>query len=272
MDTTIFHLTHFKAGSQWISEILKQAAKKSMKFYRLDPADLFQKVVEPNSIYAPTYMAKQDFLVWTGQRNIDQMPAKQQEILMEKIPSDVREQNRAVFNLTENLKMIKFFVIRDLRDSIISAYFSVRYSHVATDQIQKRRNALYDLSEEDGITYMIEKVGKGYARIQTSWLDTVETPVFRYEEFIENELESFGKIIEHCEINISNRKLKSIVQSNSFSNITGRKPGQEDKFSHLRSGTKNNWKDHFTSDHILLFKKLYGEILIQTGYEKDLNW
>ena len=272
MQTTIFHLTHFKAGSQWISEVLKQAAKKSMNFYRLDPADLFLKVVEPNSIYAPTYMAKQDFLVWTGQRELDTMSPNQQEKFMGKIPADVREQNRTIFNQTENLKMLKFFVIRDLRDSIISAYFSVRYSHVATDQIQKRRDALYDLSEEDGITYMIEKVGKGYARIQTSWLDTFETPVFRYEDFIENELETFGKIIEHCEINISKRKLRNIVENNSFSNITGRKPGQEDKYSHLRSGTKNNWKDHFTSGHIQLFKKLYGDTLIQTGYEKDLNW
>jgi lipopolysaccharide transport system ATP-binding protein len=272
METSIFHLTHFKAGSQWISEVLKQAAKKSMNFYRLDPIDLFRKVVEPNSIYAPAYMAKQDFLVWTGKRNIDNMSPTQQEKFMKKIPVDVREQNQAVFNQIENLKMIKFFVIRDLRDSIISAYFSVRYSHVATEQIQKRRNALYDLSEEDGITYMIENVGKGYSRIQTSWLDTVETPVFRYEEFIEDELETFGKIMEHCEINIRNRKLRSIVENNSFSRITGRKPGQEDKYSHLRSGTKNNWKDHFTSDHIKLFKKLYGETLIQTGYEKDLNW
>ena len=48
-----------------------------------------------------------------------------------------------------------FFVMRDPRDLVISAYFSNRYSHLLMDHIGETRKILNDLSLEEGIIYTI---------------------------------------------------------------------------------------------------------------------
>jgi len=40
----------------------------------------------------------------------------------------------------------------------------------------------------------------------------------------------------------------------------------------FRKGMIGSWKSHFTLDHVELFKLLYGQELIDLGYEQDFNW
>lgn len=276
MNSIIFHLTHYKAGSQWISEILYQSILGVQDFYRLDPIDLLRQEIQPNSVYSPTYLTKQEFQVWTGERTIDdvknEITSFEWEKIRKRIPEHISKQNKVFLSQLKTNQILKFFVIRDLRDSIISAYFSVKYSHIEMDRISKRRKILEDLSKEDGITYMMKKLISVYACIQRSWLDSPDISIFRYEDFIDQEFETFWKLIQFCKIEIDSKNLREIVNKNSFSKKTGRKPGEEDIYSHLRSGTSGNWKNHFTSKHKRMFKKLFGNILIETGYEKDNNW
>jgi lipopolysaccharide transport system ATP-binding protein len=276
MRSTIFHFTHYKAGSQWISEILFQATLRAKNFHRLHPIELLKQEIQPNSVYSPAYLTKQEFQVWTGENTFDDVkneitPFERSKIL-DRIPPGVSNFNKKLLSQPEKIKLHKFFVIRDLRDSTISAYFSVKYSHVETDQITKKRRILEGLSKEDGIFYMIEEYIDLFARIQRSWIDYPDISIFRYEDFIDNEFKNFWELNQYCEIDITDKDLREIVNNNSFSNRTGRKPGEEDKHSHLRSGTKNNWKSHFTDGHIKKFKELYGDTLIKTRYEKDNNW
>lgn len=42
--------------------------------------------------------------------------------------------------------------------------------------------------------------------------------------------------------------------------------------STFRKGRIGQWKDHLTPEHIQLYKDRYGQLLIEMGYEKDLNW
>ena len=58
-----------------------------------------------------------------------------------------------------------------------------------------------------------------------------------------------------------------------FENLSkGRIRGKEDRHSHYRKGTSNNWKEYFRGDHKKRFIELFGDILIITGYEKNENW
>ena len=72
---------------------------------------------------------------------------------------------------------------------------------------------------------------------------------------------------------IPEEKLVSIVQANSFSNLTGgREQGEENVKSHYRKGKPGDWKNHFTHEHRESFRERFGDVLIRLGYEDDLNW
>ncbi len=130
-------------------------------------------------------------------------------------------------------------------------------------------------SEEDGILYVIEERGRASANIQNSWLNARRlgnVHFLRYEDLIANEQQEFARIIKFCEIDVPEKKLSEIVENNSFNKRAGRKPGEEDVSSHYRKGVSGDWKNHFTDRIKAEFKMKFGQLLIDTGYEKDLNW
>src|SRR5690348_2267422 len=98
-EPTIFHVTHWKAGSQWLHRILRDIALD-----RIVAPQLFEKqfLIEPivaGAIYPTVYVTKEQF---------------------ESVPLPTGSK--------------KFVVIRDLRDTLVSAYFSIRYSHAVIDK------------------------------------------------------------------------------------------------------------------------------------------
>jgi len=63
-----------------------------------------------------------------------------------------------------------FVVMRDLRDSLISAYFSFKISHpVIAAELGHWRSVLNDTSKEDGLVYLMDQWLVRSARIQASW-------------------------------------------------------------------------------------------------------
>jgi lipopolysaccharide transport system ATP-binding protein len=173
--------------------------------------------------------------------------------------------------------VIKFVVIRDLRDTLVSLYFSLKVSHkIISENVADGRQILNETSEEDGLLFLIDERGRASANIQHSWLQACraegDVRLFRYEDLIANEQQEFARIIEYCQIEIAPQKLSKIVDKNSFSNLAGRKPGEEDISSHYRKGISGDWKNHFTDRIKTEFKQKFGQLLIDTGYEKDMNW
>ncbi|MBI5944981.1 MAG: sulfotransferase domain-containing protein [Chloroflexi bacterium] len=165
-----------------------------------------------------------------------------------------------------------FFVIRDLRDTMVSLYFSEKISHTLVHEGMKNfRDTLNHTSEEDGLIYLI-KDRVQLAKIQTSWLGDINVLRFKYEELIKDPFSEFEKMINFCEINVGHEKLHDIISGNQFESASGRKRGEEDVTSHYRKGIVGDWKNHFTDRVKEEFKKKYGQVLIDTGYEKDLHW
>ena len=65
----------------------------------------------------------------------------------------------------------------------------------------------------------------------------------------------------------------SAVYDNRFEKkAKGRARGDEDQGSHYRKGVGGDWVNHFKPVHKERFLELYGDLLIQTGYESDNNW
>ncbi|HYZ05733.1 MAG TPA: sulfotransferase domain-containing protein, partial [Rubrobacter sp.] len=59
----------------------------------------------------------------------------------------------------------------------------------------------------------------------------------------------------------------------SFEQLSGgRTQGEEASSSFYRKGIAGDWKNHFTEKDRRVFKEEAGELLIQLGYEEDLDW
>ena len=68
-------------------------------------------------------------------------------------------------------------------------------------------------------------------------------------------------------------RLLGIVYERDFSKLSGgRKKGQADPTSHYRRGVQGDWVNHFSVEHLQLFKERYGDLVLQYGYESDPDW
>lgn len=271
---TVFHLTHPKAGSQWIKKILYAIAPDRT---RMDAngmvAYFFAEPIRPGKIYPAIYTSRATFeAVLHSKRNWDN-------------EYFVRGQKRFLshhaFYLLNWIQFSllgrpykKFFIMRDLRDTLISLYFSMKKTHI----IMRPEHATYRFQlthsdQENGLIYLLgTEEFEDYSRIQLSWLEDPETLVMKFEDLIENP-SLFVKIIEHCQLDVSRERLQQVLDANSFENLAGgRTRGVEDQDSHFRKGIAGDWKNYFTDRVKQAFLQRYGSVLIRTGYEKDEDW
>lgn len=168
----------------------------------------------------------------------------------------------------------RFIVIRDLRDTLVSAYFSIKVSHqVIADEIVKRRAVLNSVNEEGGLLYLLDDWLPSSAAIQASWLKS-EEPIWKYEDLLQNDHAIFEQILlDQCQLPVSRERFREVVEANQFEKLSaGRQRGTEDVKSHERKGISGDWKNHFTDKVKKEFKEKYGQLLIATGYESGLDW
>ena len=170
-------------------------------------------------------------------------------------------------------------MIRDPRDIIISAYFYHLWCNenffttsIISFNNKSYREVLNCLTKEEGILFEMNNCSK-YTIFDISKWDYNNPKIMeiRYEDFIkDNNL--FKILFKHYGFNKEEiEECMKIVKEHNFKNITKRGLGEEDPKSHLRKGTPGDWKNHFTERHKEEFKRLFGDVLIKLGYEKDNN-
>jgi hypothetical protein len=231
---TIFHVTHWKAGSQWVRSILREAAPDRVALPRPD----FSTPIFDGRIYTPVYAAYQQF-------EPSLSTAKPHRI---------------------------FAVIRDPRDTVVSWYFSHLYSHRSEDpSVSESRQTLRKLDKTEGLALMIREKLVHAISIQRSWLRS-PARVFRYENLREDQQEGFRQIFDYCQLEVPERRRRKIVLRNSFERRTWWRIGRENVRSHLRKGAVGDWRNHFCDRLKMLFKELYSDVLVEGGYEKDDAW
>jgi lipopolysaccharide transport system ATP-binding protein len=162
-------------------------------------------------------------------------------------------------------------VIRDLRDTLISYYFSMKISHGLNDFVECLRRKLAELSKEQGLLHLIRNEFRHVAGVQESWIGCNDLTV-RYENLISKCQEEVAAIFDYCEIDMPDARRRQIVDDHRFEKKAGRRPGEEDVTSHHRKGVSGDWANHFTDRVKAEFKERFGKTLIDAGYEKDLAW
>ena len=235
----IFHVTHWKAGSQWIYRILHQCARERIVKPQRGNEQFTRGPVQQGKVYPTLYVTKEEF-------DSAALPGR----------------------------WYRFVVIRDLRDTLASAYFSWKFSHpLLSSSLAGARRRLQACSMEEGLLYMIDEWLPGCARIQESWLRSGER-LIRYEDLLERDLEILEPLLlDEAGLPVSPERFRAVVLVNRFENVTrGRRRGQEDVAAHERKAVPGDWRNHFTKRVNEVMKAQYGELLMATGYERDVGW
>lgn len=272
----VFHITHHKAGSQWVAEVLKYSVSPGRIVLPQQRSAHFSEAnIRPGAVILTIYKARPYF-----------------------------EQVAQNYSGPAH----KFVVIRDLRDTLVSLYFSLRYSHVEQRGIGRIRERLSEMDQETGFLFlmgiaprdannnfltskqtdMVEAFGEftsddpsgrrqnnpvaRIAEIQESWMESDDRLLVRYEELVADEFGVFVQIMDYCNIRVPPNHLRRVVAHNSFAAMTGRNAGDEDIMAHQRKGIVGDWRNYFTDTIKAEFKEQFGQTLIITGYETDLNW
>jgi lipopolysaccharide transport system ATP-binding protein len=236
---TIFHLTHPKAGSQWIASILRCCAPQRCVEPELANFQLLTKPIRQGCIYPAVYLPRREF---EGLRK----PGNSQV----------------------------FIVVRDLRDTLVSAYYSFKVSHPEIDPLVKiHRTALNEMDSESGLLYLIDRWLPSIAETQRSWVDSGYR-IIKYEDSLTNDVEILGDVLAVLHgPNLSKEDIEKAILANRFSAVTaGRKNGLECESSHQRKGIAGDWKNYFTPNVKSRFKDSFGRTLILLGYETGLRW
>jgi hypothetical protein len=114
----LFHITQWKAGSEWIHQILARCCqpKKVWSYFQgTEP-------VCQNNVYAAAYLTKEQYKDYA----------------------------------TSDSKY--FVVLRDPRDILVSGYYSLRFSHFLTPRISDVRQELESTNVEDGMLRMMDSL------------------------------------------------------------------------------------------------------------------
>jgi lipopolysaccharide transport system ATP-binding protein len=236
--STIFHITQYKAGSQWIHQILLRCAAPRIVSPKLWAAHFLQDRIIEGGIYPTVYVTKEEY---------EDTP---------KPPGSA-----------------SFVILRDLRDIAVSAYFSIKFSHPEIGRIGERRKALVSRDVENGYIWLFDNWMHYSAKIGRSWVESGEDWI-RYEDLLENDVALLEHVlIDRCRLEISRDRFREAVASCRFDKLSGGRPrGVEDPYSHARKGVSGDWSNHFTPRIKREFKERFGDILIRSGYERDYDW
>ena len=181
------------------------------------------------------------------------------------------------------------YMVRDGRDSAVSAYFHVR------GQILAGSSAAYNKKMFEGldpnaepsenmarfIQRLIDYPSGGWTRLPNwgdhvgSYFDLQDTNIklAKYEDLLADGPGTLARVIEELTGEQADmERINDTIKRYSFKKQSGRAQGEENRGSYLRKGQAGDWKNHFSRESAELFRKNYGDVLIRAGYESNDNW
>ena len=182
----------------------------------------------------------------------------------------------------ENFQIIrkytpKFIVTyRDLRDMSVSRYF-----HIIVDPKHRHYDLYNRLTREEGILHSIDVVEKTYVSWVKNWIDASYRYkdmilAIKYEDLIQNTFDTIKRILEFYDFKLSEDFIRSLAATKITKNTDLGSALKKDLPGRLRKtarkGVVGDWVNYFNDKQKKRFKAIAGDLLIELGYEKDLNW
>ncbi len=226
----LFHVTHAKAGSTWIADILSTAFGE--RTYRRFGRRTEHYEWVPSCVYPAIFLPRQEFFELDG--------ATGQPV---------------------------FFVLRDIRDAMVSLYFSLRYTHTTDGfpHIVKFREEVEGMGDGEGLLHTIRTRHSEIQRIQESWLNS-DSEVVRYEDLIASGGTLLTEVLDRIGFRYDREILERAITANSFEAKFGRALGEVDERSHGRQGLPGDWRRYATDELVEFVETNLKGTLEKGGY------
>jgi lipopolysaccharide transport system ATP-binding protein len=255
---TIVHITHIKAGSTWIDGLLRHlfGSRVMPRF----GTQLLNPCEDPaaNPFGHPPYLQMFQAMEYRPGHVYPAMFITREEFASRPEFAEAR----------------RFVVIRDLRDTLTSHYFSLKGTHALDKlgRVKTARDFLQGASKEEGFLFVFERDLERLVQIQRSWLAANEL-VVRYEELIGDDVAVLTNLfLEKLKLPLDARAVRRAVEASRFETVYKRKLGQLDEKSHGRQGLPGDWRNHFSPRIREAFQERAGDLLVAAGYEEDASW
>ena len=116
-------------------------------------------------------------------------------------------------------------------------------------------------------------IGRDFSRWQ-GWINDPNIFAVKFEDLVggrgggseETRLDTIEQMVGYLDLDLSPQLIHSRFSSNLMN------PAESHTFKKGGKGSIGGWKSVFTEEHKAEFKKVAGELLIELGYERDLNW
>ena len=180
--------------------------------------------------------------------------------------------------LIEKSRAKVVFIYRDLRDQLLSALSHMKRCRCWLTE-GNMSEPFISLPLAPALSTLMQKgfsIGAGkpwvafpdWYNLFLLWKDHPNVYAVKFEDLVgpkggglkEKPLREIKNIAKHLEIALTDERANDISKQ-LF--------GGTDTF---RKGKIGTWKEHFTEEHKAAFKKVAGQLLIDLGYEKDMNW
>lgn len=169
------------------------------------------------------------------------------------------------------------FIYRDPRDMVVSFAFWLkkrrrRFNKFTPQELMKE--LISDMSLIKGasgwhnpIVSTFKGIDDFYAHYLL-WIDNPKVYATTFEKLVGPkgggdaalQLQEVENIVAHLELEVSQEKIKEVINKMFGHSLT------------FRKGQIGSWKEHFTPEMKELFKEVAGQLLIDLGYEKDFDW
>ena len=210
----LFHLTFYKAGSQWVRDILADrrladSTGLSLGASGIDLQSCHWPTIAPGQFASPLYSTG------TGEWRMVAGP-----------------EDRA------------FVVIRDPRDIVVSLVYSVSLSHAPTPITLLLRDPLATATQRNKLQIGMFLLAQ-WAEYLRSWKDYADfdnVHLTRYEDLIANLPAELARLGAFLQWKVPQPVLAAIARDHSFASRAGRDPGDENPFSHRRKGIAGDWR------------------------------
>ena len=240
----VFHCCAWKTGSQWIRLILSDP-----RFYMatgLKPLAIFNPPeidADPTKLIVPDKRIVTNFFAYYSTYNEVQKP--------------------------ENHRV--FYVVRNPRDLLVSWYFSNRYSHRPTPEIDGWRKDMMGMDDEQGLICTIGLFHEVRDRVK-SWVDASLTNpnlvIVKFEDLTgENQQEAWRELLDHVGLeSVSSNLLQQLLEFYHVSKLTPPvKEGADTQFEKYGNAGKPRRANITTKVENVLTKR-YPNLLKDFGY------
>ena len=176
------------------------------------------------------------------------------------------------------------YLYRDPRDCCVSWMKHIKYYDDPVTAPFHR--ALSGYSEQDLLTLaitgfrfdgtiLLSSIADRLRETRT-WIDLgARTPgvlLLRYEDLIDDIEREAARMAAFLDMREDMPLFRQAVDRRRFEAVTGRKQGTEAVTSGHRKGIVGDWAAVFTDHQKAIFKGLAGDILLELGYERTLDW